>query len=139
MVCQFSRGGRICGGRRTFCTRYRRTRRRGRGEGGRPKPKFHRKRHRQFTPSPLCSPTLTVMRGAFVVQLGPETRPTEGQFEGWVEEVDSGKELRFRYGEELLEFIAKRHELTLARAKKRHPSSRTNQRTCENRCTREVR
>ncbi len=31
------------------------------------------------------------MRGAFVVQLGPETRPTEGQFEGWVEEVDSGQ------------------------------------------------
>src|SRR5260370_13327498 len=37
MVCQFSRGGRIWGGRRTFCTRYRRTRRRGRGEGGRQK------------------------------------------------------------------------------------------------------
>ena len=36
------------------------------------------------------------MRGAFVVQLGPETRPTEGQFEGWVEEVDSGTELRYR-------------------------------------------
>src|SRR5258708_36608007 len=37
MVCQFSTRGRICGGRRTFCTRYRRTRRRGRGEGGRQK------------------------------------------------------------------------------------------------------
>lgn len=44
------------------------------------------------------------MRGAFVVQLGPETRPTEGQFEGWVEEVDSGSELRFRTTEELLKF-----------------------------------
>src|SRR5258708_37910738 len=37
IVCQFSTRGRICGGRRTFCTRYRRTRRRGRGEGGRQK------------------------------------------------------------------------------------------------------
>src|SRR6267142_2574067 len=37
IVCQFSTRGRICGSRRTFCTRYRRTRRRGRGEGGRQK------------------------------------------------------------------------------------------------------
>ena len=42
------------------------------------------------------------MRGAFVVQLGPETRPTEGQFEGWVEEDDSGTELRFLPLRELL-------------------------------------
>src|SRR5258708_39601971 len=37
IVCQFSTRGRICGSRPTFCTRYRRTRRRGRGEGGRQK------------------------------------------------------------------------------------------------------
>src|SRR5260370_14171665 len=73
------------------------------------------------------------MRGAFVVQLGPETRPTEGQFEGWVEEVDSGPELRFRSGEELLEFMAKRHELTVARTKKLPPSSRTEQVPCDKR------
>jgi len=29
------------------------------------------------------------MRGAFVVQLGSETRPAEVGFEGWVEEDDS--------------------------------------------------
>jgi len=58
------------------------------------------------------------MRGAFVVQLGPETRPTEGQFEGWVEEVDSGTELRFRSGEELLKFLGQRFELLLASADK---------------------
>jgi len=58
------------------------------------------------------------MRGAFVVQLGPETRPTEGQFEGWVEEVDSGTELRFRSGEELLKFLGQRFELVLASANK---------------------
>jgi len=79
------------------------------------------------------------MRGAFVVQLGLETRPTEGQFEGWVEEVDSGTELLFRSGEELLEFIAKRHELTVARSKKLHPSSRTDQVPCDKRSSRKGR
>ena len=80
------------------------------------------------------------MRGAFVVQLGPETRPTEGQFEGWVEEVDSGTELRFRSGEELLEFIAERYELTVARSKKNvHPSSRTEQVPCDKRSSRKGR
>src|SRR5258708_35151992 len=127
MVCQFSRRGRICGGRRTFCTRYRRTRRRGRGERGRPKPEFHRKRHRQFTPSLLCSPTLTVMRGAFVVQLGPETRPTEGQFEGWVEEVDSGTELRFRSSDELLKFLGARFDLIMASANKDRAGNKSEQ------------
>jgi hypothetical protein len=52
------------------------------------------------------------MRGAFVVQLGPKTRPTEGQFEGWVEEVDSGKELRFHSTEELLAFLGQRFAAT---------------------------
>jgi len=58
------------------------------------------------------------MRGAFVVQLGPETRPTKGQFEGWVEEVDSGEELRFRSGQELLAFLSQRFGLVLASADK---------------------
>ena len=51
------------------------------------------------------------MRGAFVVQLGPDSNPGEGQFEGWVEEVDSCVELRFRSTEELLKFISLRFEL----------------------------
>jgi hypothetical protein len=46
-----------------------------------------------------------VMRGAFVIRLGRETQPTRGLFEGWVEEVDSGEELRFRSTEELLAFL----------------------------------
>ena len=58
------------------------------------------------------------MRGAFVVQLGPESQPSKGRFEGWVEEVDSCTELRFRSGEELLEFIGKRFELTVTPAGK---------------------
>jgi hypothetical protein len=43
------------------------------------------------------------MRGAFVVQLEPETKPSESRFEGLVEEVDSGTELRFRSAAELME------------------------------------
>jgi len=57
------------------------------------------------------------MRGAFVVKLGPETSPTEGQFEGWVEEVDSCTELRFRSGQELLNFLGQRFELVIASSK----------------------
>jgi hypothetical protein len=51
------------------------------------------------------------MRGAFVVQLGPETKPSEGRFEGLVEEVDSGRELRFRSAEELMNFLGQRFDL----------------------------
>jgi hypothetical protein len=51
------------------------------------------------------------MRGAFVVQLGPESIPAEKQFEGWVEEVDSCVELRFHSTEELLKFMSLRFEL----------------------------
>jgi hypothetical protein len=51
------------------------------------------------------------MRGAFVVQFGPESNPAEGRFEGWVEEVDSCIELRFRSTEELLKFMGLRLDL----------------------------
>jgi hypothetical protein len=61
-----------------------------------------------------------MMRGAFVIQLGPETRPTEGQFEGWVEEVDSCTVLRFRSSDELLKFLGARFDLVLASANKDH-------------------
>ena len=48
------------------------------------------------------------MRGAFVLRLGPDTKPASRLFEGWVEEVDSGRELRFHSLDELLEFIGQR-------------------------------
>jgi hypothetical protein len=48
------------------------------------------------------------MRGAFVVRLGAETKPKQGLFEGWVEEVDSGKELRFHSAGELIQFLGER-------------------------------
>ena len=54
------------------------------------------------------------MRGAFVVQLGPETKPAEGRFEGWIQEVDSSTELRFRSTEELLNFLGQRFGLARA-------------------------
>jgi hypothetical protein len=53
------------------------------------------------------------MRGAFVVQLGPDTDPSQDRFEGQVEEVDSGKELRFRSGKELLDFLGLRFNAAL--------------------------
>jgi len=51
------------------------------------------------------------MRGAFVVQLSPQTKPLKGQFEGLVEEVDSGIELRFHSAAELVKFLGQRFEL----------------------------
>ncbi len=74
--------------------------------------------------------SLTIMRGAFVVQLGPETRPTEGQFEGWVEEVDSSTVLRFRSSDELLKFLGARFDLVLASANKDRAGNKSEQVTC---------
>lgn len=46
------------------------------------------------------------MRRAFVLQLGPATQPATKQFEGCIEEVDTGRQLRFRSTQELLAFLA---------------------------------
>lgn len=54
------------------------------------------------------------MRCAFVVRLCPETKPSQGRFEGWIEEVDTGKELRFHSNDELLKFMGERFEAVLA-------------------------
>jgi hypothetical protein len=53
------------------------------------------------------------MKCAFVVRLGRKTKPSEGQFEGSVEEVDTGKELQFRSRDELLSFLGKRFQAVL--------------------------
>lgn len=50
------------------------------------------------------------MRGAFIIRLGPDTRPKQGLLEGWVEEVDSCNELRFHSTEELLKFLGDRYQ-----------------------------
>jgi hypothetical protein len=46
------------------------------------------------------------MRKAFVLQLAPETEAARRHFVGSVEEVDTGRELRFRSTDELLAFLA---------------------------------
>ena len=46
------------------------------------------------------------MRQGFVLTLGYETEANRRQFAGLIEEVDTGRELRFRSTEELLEFLA---------------------------------
>ena len=46
------------------------------------------------------------MRGAFVLQLGSETKTKQQCFCGRIEEVDTGRELRFRSTQELLDFLA---------------------------------
>ena len=58
------------------------------------------------------------MRWAFVLQLGPETDPPQSRFEGRIEEVDTGRELRFRSTEELLAFLGQCFESALERALK---------------------
>jgi hypothetical protein len=67
------------------------------------------------------------MRGAFVVQLGPKTKPSEGRFEGSVEEVDSGRELRFRSAEELMKFLGQRFDLAKTSVDKTRASNKMEQ------------
>ena len=45
------------------------------------------------------------MRKAFVLQLRPDTQTTERHLDGWIEEVDTGRELRFKSTDELLVFL----------------------------------
>jgi hypothetical protein len=54
------------------------------------------------------------LRLAFVIRLGNDTRPADGVFEGWVQEVDTCCEERFRSTEELLTFLAERFDLLVA-------------------------
>jgi hypothetical protein len=53
------------------------------------------------------------MRLAFVLRLGNDSRPAKGLFEGWVEEVDTCTEIRFRSTEELLKFLGERFDLAV--------------------------
>ena len=58
------------------------------------------------------------MREAFVLRLGLETDPFKHHFEGWIEEVDTGEELRFRSTEDLLAFLGQRFNLARQRQSK---------------------
>jgi hypothetical protein len=55
------------------------------------------------------------MRGAFVVRLGPRTDSTRGQFEGTVEEVDTGKRVNFQSTEEMLRFLGQTFQEAIRR------------------------
>lgn len=53
------------------------------------------------------------MRQAFVLQLGAETDTARQHFVGVIEEVDTGRELRFKSTGELLAFLARCFEREL--------------------------
>jgi hypothetical protein len=53
------------------------------------------------------------VRLALAPRLGNDTRPADGFFEGWVEEVDSYTELRLRSTDEPLKFLGQRFNLTM--------------------------
>ena len=55
------------------------------------------------------------MRQAFVITLGRETDASGRQFVGLIEEVDTGRELRFKSTEDLLEFLAQCFEDAIQR------------------------
>ena len=67
------------------------------------------------------------MRLAFVVRLGADTRPSQGLFEGWIEEVDSCAELRFRSTEEMLKFLGERFDLAMPSTEKARDDNRSKQ------------
>jgi hypothetical protein len=58
-----------------------------------------------------CRKLRLVMQGAFVVCLGiSQGEQSREELEGRIEEVDSGKSLRFHSGEELIEFLLSRQK-----------------------------
>ena len=89
---------------------------------------------RQARESPGCSFGAIDMRLAFVVRLGNDTRPAEGSFEGWVEEVDSSIEIRFRSAEDLLRFLGQRFDLAMASSHKDRASNKNDRVTPEKTC-----
>jgi hypothetical protein len=55
------------------------------------------------------------MQAAFVLQLDSDTHPAERRVTGRIEEVDTGRELRFRSTDELLAFLCQCFELAQRR------------------------
>ncbi len=47
------------------------------------------------------------MRRAFVLRIAPDFDSGNDRVEGWVEEVDTGRELKFRSAPDLLTFLSK--------------------------------
>ena len=59
------------------------------------------------------------MQGAYVVCLGNQGEQSRKELEGRIEEVDSGKSLRFHSGEELIEFLRNRQKDALTEQEKK--------------------
>ena len=55
-----------------------------------------------------------------MVQLGPETQTSQKHFVGQIEEVDTGRETRFRSTEELLTFLRDCYDLAKRREGELH-------------------
>jgi hypothetical protein len=51
------------------------------------------------------------MQGAYVVHLGAPQKQSREELEGRIEEVDTGKSLRFHTGGELIQFLRERLEV----------------------------
>ncbi len=66
-----------------------------------------------------CRKLNLVMQGAFVVCLGSKSEQSQEELEGRIEEVDSGKSLRFHSGDELIEFLRNRQKNALDRTTER--------------------
>jgi hypothetical protein len=62
------------------------------------------------------------MRGAYVLRLAHGTDSARDHFEGSVEEVDSGKRLKFQTTEELLKFLGQSFEEALRRERELNQS-----------------
>jgi len=61
----------------------------------------------------LSSTDRAICWHCLVIRLGAESKPSEDRFKGWVEEVDSGKELRFHSTGELIQFLGERFRAAL--------------------------
>ena len=78
-------------------------------------PQTSRKRNGFFTPdSPRCPKLGLVMQGAYVVHLGASQEQSQEELEGRIEEVDTGKSLKFHSGGELIQFLRERLEVARA-------------------------
>ncbi len=55
------------------------------------------------------------MRLAYILQIGTETEAARRHFVGFIEEVDTGRELRFKSTDELLAFLAECFDKTRER------------------------
>jgi len=75
-------------------------------------PETSRKRNGFFTAysQPYGNLNL-VMQGAYVVHLGAPEKQSRQELEGRIEEVDTGKSLRFHSGGELIQFLRERLEI----------------------------